>query len=459
MDERKNRALLVAKGNKLVKDLGVVEGAMKKGRANYVDLRKTQDKSAQALERAKQAGDPKKEGGAQKAYEKDENKAEKADNEYRITVNNYKAAQDTYYDIDLPSLLKEFEAYEKRRSETTRNFFEQFVTLQEVIGPHTKDATERLRKQISAINAKSDLDLFVMQQEAKNVPVPTRAVYVSYDGNEGTSSPVTSSAPRPASSSTSSTATSSSAGGDEKKKKGLLGGFLGKRSSDKPPEEKKEPKNEPTTPKGGASGGGDNKVSFTSSAPKSKTVEAPAGSTPSTNLTLSSNAASVSVTVKKEESKKDEPKKDEASPASAPSAGSQEVVALYDYEATEEGELTFAEGEKLTLLEQDDSGWWKGKNVKGVVGVFPSNFVEIVGANGTASAAGGGTGGGSGGNAIEINADYRALYDYDAEDDTELTIKEGDILHVISETDGWYYGTRKTDGKQGNFPSNFVEPV
>lgn len=45
-------------------------------------VRKNQDKSAQALERAKQAGDPKKEAAAQKAYEKDENKAEKADNEY-----------------------------------------------------------------------------------------------------------------------------------------------------------------------------------------------------------------------------------------------------------------------------------------------------------------------------------------------------------------------------------------
>jgi hypothetical protein len=101
MDDRKNRALLVAKGNKLIKDLNVVESAMKKARANYVDrsslltflsfynrflnyllVRKTQDKSAQALDKAKQTADPKKEGAAQKNYEKDENKAEKADNEY-----------------------------------------------------------------------------------------------------------------------------------------------------------------------------------------------------------------------------------------------------------------------------------------------------------------------------------------------------------------------------------------
>jgi len=202
-------------------------------------------------------------------------------------------------------------------------------------------------------------------------------------------------------------------------------------------------------------------VSFTTSAPKVKAKEetSPAGSSPvpsiATSSTGSSSArieisspktptasASVSVATPKE--------------SNGEGAGSQEVVALYDYEATEEGELTFAEGEKIMLLEQDDSGWWKGRNAKGVVGVFPSNFVELVGGGGDASA---GAASGSGGGAVEINADYRALYDYEAEDDTELSIKEGDILHVVSETDGWYYGTRKTDGKAGNFPSNFVEPV
>lgn len=58
----------------------------------------------------------------------------------------------------------------------------------------------------------------------------------------------------------------------------------------------------------------------------------------------------------------------------------------------------------------------------------------------------------------EINADYKSLYDYDAEDDTEITIKENDLLFVESEKDGWYYGYRKANPAQkGNFPSNFVE--
>jgi len=59
---------------------------------------------------------------------------------------------------------------------------------------------------------------------------------------------------------------------------------------------------------------------------------------------------------------------------------------------------------------------------------------------------------------IEINKNFKVLYDYGAEDETELTIKEGEILHVISETDGWYFGTN-AQGKEGNFPSNYVEKI
>jgi len=125
-----------------------------------------------------------------------------------------------------------------------------------------------------------------------------------------------------------------------------------------------------------------------------------------------------------------------------------ELITIYAYEATEPNELSFAEGETIYLIEKDDSGWWRGRNKIKQEGVFPSNFVEVVGEEGGTGNAG----------TVEINADFQALYDYEAEDESELTIKEGEILHVISETDGWYYGTN-AQGQEGNFPSNFVEPL
>jgi len=50
----------------------------------------------------------------------------------------------------------------------------------------------------------------------------------------------------------------------------------------------------------------------------------------------------------------------------------------------------------------------------------------------------------------------RALYDFDAQDETELEFKEGDIIKVINQIDdAWYEGER--DGKVGMFPVEYVE--
>lgn len=61
------------------------------------------------------------------------------------------------------------------------------------------------------------------------------------------------------------------------------------------------------------------------------------------------------------------------------SVGAPKATALYDYEAAEEGELSFVEGELITEIEFVSEEWWQGKNEsKGLEGVFPSNYVELV---------------------------------------------------------------------------------
>ena len=51
------------------------------------------------------------------------------------------------------------------------------------------------------------------------------------------------------------------------------------------------------------------------------------------------------------------------------------ATALYDYEAQGDGELSFAEGDVLRVLLQDDSGWWEAE-LNGVIGVVPSNYLQ-----------------------------------------------------------------------------------
>ncbi|XP_030620521.1 drebrin-like protein B [Chanos chanos] len=53
----------------------------------------------------------------------------------------------------------------------------------------------------------------------------------------------------------------------------------------------------------------------------------------------------------------------------------------------------------------------------------------------------------------------RALYDYQAEDETELSFEPGDIIRAVETVDkAWWRGFSK-DGRQGLFPANYVETI
>ncbi|XP_063218277.1 intersectin-1 isoform X2 [Bacillus rossius redtenbacheri] len=52
----------------------------------------------------------------------------------------------------------------------------------------------------------------------------------------------------------------------------------------------------------------------------------------------------------------------------------EKVVALYPYTAQNEDELTFEKDDVITLLGKDEPSWWRGE-LRGVSGLFPSNYV------------------------------------------------------------------------------------
>jgi hypothetical protein len=49
------------------------------------------------------------------------------------------------------------------------------------------------------------------------------------------------------------------------------------------------------------------------------------------------------------------------------------------------------------------------------------------------------------------------LYDYDAQEPDELTIRAGDIIILIKENPDWWEG--ELNGKIGVFPYNYVEKI
>ncbi|KAJ1309726.1 hypothetical protein OPQ81_006491 [Rhizoctonia solani] len=145
---------------------------------------------------------------------------------------------------------------------------------------------------------------------------------------------------------------------------------------------------------------------------------------------------------------------------SAPPASSSAVKAkvLYSYAATSEFEVSITEGTTAQVIEPDDgSGWVKVANERGVEGLVPATYIEIMGpALNKRRAPPPPTR-----NAPAAKL-VKALYSYEAQGDDELSLTEGATYEITpngeSAGDGWWEGI-DSSGKKGIFPSNYVERV
>ncbi|KAI9750744.1 MAG: hypothetical protein M1815_001602 [Lichina confinis] len=168
-----------------------------------------------------------------------------------------------------------------------------------------------------------------------------------------------------------------------------------------------------------------------------------------------------------------------AYPASQGASGKSAVI-LYEYEKAESNEIELREGEYVTNIEMVDDDWWMGQNSQGEMGLFPSNYVELVEddqarAPGQAAAAQDGTGpspssaplptteasrqAGAGPGERESQRQgptATALYDYEAAEPNELSFVEGTkITGIEFPDDDWWFG--HVNRQEGLFPANYVE--
>lgn len=128
-------------------------------------------------------------------------------------------------------------------------------------------------------------------------------------------------------------------------------------------------------------------------------------------------------------------------------AGGKRALVQFDYEKAEDNELELREGEYVTNIDMVDEDWWMGENPRGEVGLFPSNYVELVGdddhdaASASAPAPPSAPAHSSepeaakhaGSAEVDHGHTATALYDYEAAEDNELSFPENaKITGIVS---------------------------
>lgn len=190
-------------------------------------------------------------------------------------------------------------------------------------------------------------------------------------------------------------------------------------------------------------------------------------------------------------------------------------MALYDFEQNEPDDLPFKAGETIQLLScPENEEWWQGQK-DGKVGIFPKAYVAkqpsggapaappagvdqpasaaapmppiapmsspaasnpfgeegasngvaaspvaappAAPAPGEASPAVGGEASPAGEQPKLLDATCTALFDFEGQDDDELSFKVGQQLVITGELNGWYLGRVQGSERTGIFPSNHVQ--
>lgn len=157
----------------------------------------------------------------------------------------------------------------------------------------------------------------------------------------------------------------------------------------------------------------------------------------------------------------------DAAPTGDADFGKIRALVHYDYEKAEDNEVDLKEGEYVNEIEMVDKDWWLGLNARGERGLFPSNYVEIIGGEhqdrtpsetqpAPNAFSPGTVAGSTEAPGLRAKPTAKALYDYEAAEDNELSFPEdAEITNIEFPDDDWWLGEYR--GKTGLFPANYVQ--
>lgn len=126
------------------------------------------------------------------------------------------------------------------------------------------------------------------------------------------------------------------------------------------------------------------------------------------------------------------------------------VIAKFNFQPQHDDELVLKKGDRITVLEKKEDGWWKGKIGK-ESGWFPSNYVHAEENSKVTKSV----------PDKPVLHKVKTLYNFDPKNPEELSFKKDEILDIIEkpEDDPEWWVARKSDGSSGLVPSNYIVNV
>jgi formin-binding protein 1 len=406
----KSKKKLVSDANKIQKDWKTAQDKLNKQRDTYVGKCKDAEGAEASHQRGKEDETMKPSALAKLAAKSSQaaDKAATADSDYQNMLGTTNQKQTEYYTKTMPTLLGEWQKWEEDRLQFMNGMLQKFAELNSKRAPVHAAAVEAVSGATGALSVEEDIQAYCSEQ-GTGVGVPDDIPYTPH----GSELPATS-----ASSSSKGPATPAKKGGKGKYQapgaKGAAfddskyGSAAGVTDPDALAEQIEELDASLKSARK-AHEGLENLVSFYANDPNAQKDAQGELDDSASNLQMmedtlarlheeaggggGAGAGGGDDSARASEAYDEDPADDqyeEEAPESSSNnddAGGADdgdggevaqVKGLYDYEATCDTELTFAEGEILNVTSKDNSGWWYVQNSEGTEGFVPSNYVEEV---------------------------------------------------------------------------------
>eukprot|EP01121_Diplochlamys_sp_Union-15-3_P020487 TRINITY_DN8000_c0_g1_i1.p1 TRINITY_DN8000_c0_g1~~TRINITY_DN8000_c0_g1_i1.p1 ORF type:complete len:277 (-),score=61.65 TRINITY_DN8000_c0_g1_i1:36-866(-) len=247
---------------------------------------------------------------------------DKAETEYQEQINKLSNYQPEW-EFKLASTYDSLQDLEQTRMEMVQHSVDKYISGERMGEDFVKQSCSRLKTNVDKVQVANDLSDWIRNNKTSTEP-PKCPSFVSFSQEAFENMP-----------------TSSTHKDAFRKSIGRLKKSIANKTpitTTKTKEKKSEEKKEKKTP-------------------SDITIEKKSTNNSKTTITLTPTTENVDTPKKKKSAKK-------------------YCIALYDYDAQEENELTFKENDKILLHETHDSGWWTGE-INGTVGLFPQNYVSV----------------------------------------------------------------------------------